>query len=64
MISDNLLKVFEYCLMPTLTKHLPIHCNQFGFRSGSSCLSAVTVLRETGFCYVKKVLKLIVQWLM
>ena len=54
IISDNLLKVFEYCLIPTLIKHWPIHCEQFGFRSGSSCLSAVTVLRETFFCYVSE----------
>ena len=27
VFSDNLLKVYENCLVPTLTKHLPIHCN-------------------------------------
>ena len=49
-----MLKVFEYCLTPTLSKHLSKHCNQFGLRSGSSCLSVVTDLRETIFRYVSE----------
>ena len=31
-----------------------IHCDKIGFRSGSSCYSAITVLRETVFRYVSE----------
>ena len=45
--SPSLFSVFE-CLLPTWSNYLPILCNKFGFTRGSSCLSAVTVLRDYG----------------
>ena len=52
--SNNLIKVFEFCQISSLTKHFPIHCNQFDCRRGSICLSAVTSERKTVYCYVSE----------
>ena len=64
IISASLSKVFEYCLTPNLTKHLPNHLNKIGSRNGLSCLSAVTNLRETIFVTLVKDPKFIELWLM
>ena len=47
MNSSNLLKVFEYCLLPKVEKYFEPSSNQFGFRKNTSCLSAITVVKET-----------------
>ena len=46
MNSSNLFKVFEYSLMPILSRHLKLDCRQFGFRPETGCVSAVLVLKE------------------
>ena len=47
MTSSNCLKVFEYLLLPYLEKHLNVHSNQFAYRRSTSCLQAITLLKET-----------------
>ena len=54
MNSSNFLKIFEYCLQPFLLRHLRLNNLQFGFRPGTSCTSAVLVLRETVHSYTKE----------
>ena len=46
MNSSVFLKIFEYCLLPILTKTLTINSRQFGFRDNTDCVSAVCVLKE------------------
>ena len=41
MSSFNLLQIFQYCLQPFLLNHLKYDNRQFGFRSKTSCVSAV-----------------------
>ena len=47
MVSSHFLKLFEYCLSFSLANSLEIHNNQFGFRSHTSTLMTVTVVKET-----------------
>ena len=54
MNSSNLLKVFEYCLQPFLSNHLKLNNLQFGFRTKTSCPSAVLVLKETVLKYTRE----------
>ena len=54
MNSSNFLKLFEYCLLPTLKKHLKLSSAQFGYRPKTSCLTANLVLRETILSYTKR----------
>ena len=54
MLSSNLLKIFEYCLLPSLRKHVKLDNNQFGFRSNTSTLNAVTVFKEIVYNYTDK----------
>ena len=46
MNSSMFLKVFEYCILPNLQKSLPLNDTQFGFKTGSSCCHAITLLKE------------------
>ena len=52
MISSNMLKLFEYCLMPSLNEKLILHENQFGFVKNSSTVMSATVLKEVIQRYV------------
>ena len=54
MISSNILKIFEYCIMDHLTLSLPLNNRQFGFRRNTSTVMAVAALNETISSYVKK----------
>ena len=54
-VSDNyrpvlnsliLLKLFEYTLEPTLSKHLNLNNRQFGYRQGTACMIATAVVKE------------------
>ena len=54
MNSSNFLKVFEYCLLPSLTRNLRLNSHQFGFRSETSTINAVSVLKETIHNYKSK----------
>ena len=54
MNSSNLFKLFEYCLLPHLEKSLNLSPSQFGFRKNTSCLSAISVLKETIASYNDK----------
>ena len=54
MSSSLIFKTLEYCLLPILNKHLTLSNQQLGFRSGASCLSTVTLLRETAESYIKQ----------
>ena len=51
MNSCNLLKLFEYCLLPFLNKYIHVNSHQFGFRRQTGCISAITVLKETVLNY-------------
>lgn len=51
MNSSNLLKLFEYCILPNLQRSLKIDNHQFGFRKHVGCLTACTVLKETILSY-------------
>ena len=51
MNSGMGLKIFEYTIMPFLTKALKLSNCQFGFRQDTSCISAITVVKETIFRY-------------
>ena len=46
MNSSNLFKVFEYSLLPTLTKHLKLSNKQFAFRADTDCVTAVLAMKE------------------
>ena len=46
MISSNFLKLFEYCIQPSLSHAFMLHDNQFGFREGTSTLMTTTVVKE------------------
>ena len=54
MNSSCLLKVFEYALLPCLERHLKLSSHQFGFRSETSTVQAVSVLKETINSYTEK----------
>ena len=47
MSSSVMLKTFEYSLLPCLEKSIDLNPRQFGFRKQSSCLTAITVVKET-----------------
>ena len=46
MISSNLLKVFEYCLLPVFKMYIKPNKWQFGYVSDASCLSPGLILKE------------------
>ena len=46
MISSNLLKLFEYCIQPSLSNSLLLHDNQFGFRAHTSTQMTISVVKE------------------
>ena len=52
MNSSCFLKIFEYCLLPFLERDLKLDDRQFGFRSGTGCTTAVSVLKETIHSYL------------
>ena len=54
MRSSNLFKVFEYLVLQYLEGSLKLYSSQFGSRKYTSCLSAVTVLKETIVAYRKQ----------
>ena len=47
MNSSNILKTFEYLILPYLEKYLNLSHNQFAYRSSTGCLNAITLLKET-----------------
>ena len=47
MNSAMMLKVFEYCLLPSLQAKLKLNNRQFGFRKETGCLPAITLVKET-----------------
>ena len=47
MNSSMFLKLFEYLIMPFLQKSLKLSNCQFGFRQNTSCISAISVVKET-----------------
>lgn len=51
MISSNLLKLFEYCLLQDLENLIKLNLNQYGFRKNTSTIMAVTMVKETIFSY-------------
>ena len=62
-VSDNyrpvlnsliLLKLFEYTLEPTLSKHVNLNNRQFGYRQGTGCMMAAAVVKETIHQYTTK----------
>ena len=54
MISSNLLKIFEYCIIDHLNCALVLNNRQFGFRNGTSTIMAVNTLKETILNYTNK----------
>ena len=54
MNSSCLLKVFEYALLPCLSERLKLSSHQFGFRSETSTVQAVSILKETINTYTEK----------
>ena len=54
MNSSGFLKVFEYALLPCLTEHLKLSPHQFGFRSETGTIQAISVLKETINSYTEK----------
>ena len=54
MNSCNLLKIFEYCLLPRLQRKIKIDAHQFGFRKYTSCTTAISVLKETLLRYTSE----------
>jgi hypothetical protein len=51
MNSSNILKLFEYCILPRLKRHLKINNRQFGFRDHTGCSLALSVFKETVMSY-------------
>ena len=47
MNSSNILKLFEYSILPKLKRHLKINKRQFGYRSFTGCPFAVAIVKET-----------------
>ncbi len=54
MVSSNMLKMFEYCLLPRMNKHLKLDQHQFGYRKNTGCLNVVSVLKEIILNYTNK----------
>ncbi len=54
MVSSNMLKMFEYCLLPRMNRHLKVDQHQFGYRKNTGCLNVVSVLKETILNYTNK----------
>ena len=54
MNSSNILKVFEYALLPSLNHSLRLNSHQFGFRTETSTINAVSVLKETIHYYTSR----------
>ena len=51
MSSSNFFKIFEYIMLPYVKRHLVTDVHQFGYRTGTSCLSAITLIKETILYY-------------
>ncbi len=54
MVSCNMIKMFEYCLLPRMNRHLKLDQHQFGYRKNTGCLNVVSVLKETILNYTNK----------
>ena len=54
MASSNMLKMFEYCLLPTMNRYIKHDQHQFGYRKNTSCLNVTSVLKETILNYTNK----------
>lgn len=54
MISSNILKIFEHCILFQLRRFLIINPRQFGFRANTRCSDAITVLKETIYTYTSQ----------
>ena len=46
MISSNVYKVFENCLLPFFSSHLQISSHQFAYRPDTSTILATSLLKE------------------
>ena len=46
MISCNLFKIFEYCIMPYLN-NVKLYFNQFAYRKNTSTLLPISCVKET-----------------
>ena len=46
MNSSNLLKLFEYCILPVMSRHMKLSDRQFGFRTGTGCNMAISIFKE------------------
>ena len=51
MNSTMALKVLEYSILPIMHRFLKLSNRQFGFRKDTSCLSAISIVKETIFKY-------------
>ena len=51
MNSCMFLKVFEYCLLPEMSRKLKISKHQFGYKKQTGCLQAIALAKETIFKY-------------
>ena len=47
MNSSNFLKLFEYSILSLIENFIEPNVHQFGFRKHTSCLNAITILKET-----------------
>ena len=47
MNSSNILKMFEYLVLPYLEKYQNLSHNQFSYRSSAGCLNTITMLKVT-----------------
>ncbi len=54
MVSSNMLKMFEHCLLPRMNRPLKLDQHQFGYRKNMGCLNVVSVLKETILNYTNK----------
>ena len=46
MKSSNFLKIFEYCLLPSINTHIKLNNRQFGFRKNAGCSAALVLAKE------------------
>jgi hypothetical protein len=53
MISSNIFKIYEYCILPSLTKNIELDFRQIGFQKNTSTNMVVVLLKETISKYVK-----------
>ena len=52
MVSSNIFKLFEYCLLPLIVNNTDISDRQFGYRKQTSTTLATLILKETVNRYI------------